>query len=50
MVKFVVTARLGSELVDCVMVYADNAYDALLSGVERLQCSYSDIISVVMVH
>lgn len=50
MVKFVVTARLGSELVDCVMVYADDAYNALLLGVDRLQCSYSDIISVVMVH
>lgn len=47
--KFVVTARLGAELVDCAMVWADNAYDALISGVNQLNCSYSDVISVVMV-
>ena len=49
MTKFVVTARLGVELVDSVIVYADNAYDAIISGVDRLQCSYSDVVSVVMI-
>ena len=49
MTKFVVTARLGSELFDSVMIYADDAYDAIVSGAEKLQCNYSDIVSVVMI-
>ena len=49
MTKFVITARLGVEFVDSVMIYADNAYDAIISGVDRLKCSYSDVVSVVMI-
>lgn len=47
--KFIVTAKLGEDYFDLVVVNEFNAYNAVVEGSRRLKCSYADFVSVILI-
>lgn len=49
MTQYVITVKLGEDYYEALKVYADDISEAISEGCNALDCSSSDIVSIVKV-